>query len=102
MMTRDESLSDDARIFRIRGVHSVTELPHWGTLSEWKRERQKIRRHLWLCTGLNDQTSRFRARGTVVRRFEHEGIIVENIQIETLPGLYVMGNLYRPKLPPWS
>ena len=97
MMTRDESLSDDARIFRIRGVHSVTELPHWGTLSEWKRERQKIRKHLWLCTGLNEQTSRFRARGTVVRRFEHEGIIVENIRIETLPGLYVMGNLYRPK-----
>ena len=97
MTKKDSSLPVDGRLYRYRNLQSVIPLPDWGTLSEWKRERQKIRRHLWLCTGMNSATAALRPSGRVIRKFEHEGIIVENIRVETLPGLYVMGNLYRPK-----
>ncbi|MFH1567215.1 MAG: acetylxylan esterase, partial [Gemmatimonadota bacterium] len=66
-------------------------------LKEWRRERQRIRQHLLLCAGLNDRTAAFRARGRVVGRLAHEGLVVENLCIETLPGLYLVGNLYRPR-----
>lgn len=99
MRTPDLSLPIDGRHYKFRNIQSVFPLPEWGTLAEWKRERRRIRQHLWLTTGLNDRTQAFRAKGRVIRTFEHEGIVIENIRVETLPGLYVMGNLYRPKNP---
>ncbi len=98
MSTRDASLPVDGRLYAFRNYQSVFPLPEWGSLVEWKRARRKIREHLWLCTGLNNQTLTYRPRARVVSKFEHEGIVIENIQVETLPGLYVMGNLYRPKV----
>jgi len=38
-------------------------------------------------------------RGRVIKVFSHAGLTVENLCIETLPGLYVIGNLYRPSQP---
>lgn len=96
-MTTDQMLDADARLYSHRGYQSTMPLPAWPSLAEWKRERGRIRQHLLLCAGLNAQTAAFKARGRVVGRFEHEGLIVENISIETLPGLYLVGNLYRPK-----
>ncbi len=96
MITPDAALPDDARLYGFRHYKSVFSMPEWGSLAQWKKERQNIRQHLWLCAGLNDQTMAFQARGRVIGQFEHEGILIENISIETLPGLYVQGNLYRP------
>ena len=99
MDIQDASLPVDARLYAFRNYQSVFPMPEWQSLAHWKKERQRIRRHLTLCSGLNDTTTAFEARGQVIRTFEHEGIVVENIRIETLPGLYVMGNLYRPPKP---
>jgi dienelactone hydrolase len=99
MTTPDLSLPIDARLYRFRNIQSVFPLPEWGSLAQWKKKREEIRQHLWLTTGLNDRTSAFKARGRVIKTFEHEGIVIENIRVEALPGLYVMGNLYRPKNP---
>ena len=93
----DTSLPRDSRLYRYRHIDNVVPLPNWGTLAQWKRRRTDIRRHLKLSAGLTEDTMRFRPKGRVVKRFRHEGIIVENIRIETLPGLFVMGNLYRPQ-----
>ncbi|MBT4100179.1 MAG: hypothetical protein HOC05_11300 [Gemmatimonadetes bacterium] len=96
-MSTDQMLDADARLYEFRNYQSTMAPPDWGTLAAWKKQRQQIRRHLLLCAGLNAQTAAFRARGRVVDRYEHEGLVVENLCIETLPGLYLTGNLYRPK-----
>ncbi|MDA0337051.1 MAG: acetylxylan esterase, partial [bacterium] len=93
----DLMLSPDARAYNYRNYESVMPLPVWGELDHWQKTRKEIRRHLLLCAGLNAQTAAFKASGRVVRCFEHEGVVIENICIETLPGLYLVGNLYRPK-----
>ena len=96
-MSIDQMLDTDARLYEFRNYQSTMSPPDWSSLTEWKKERIRIRRHLLLCAGLNAQTAAFKARGRIVERFEHEGLIVENLCIETLPGLYLVGNLYRPK-----
>ncbi|HJP30430.1 MAG TPA: hypothetical protein QGF95_07740 [Candidatus Latescibacteria bacterium] len=96
MNVTDQMLSSDARVFQYCNHQNAMPLPEWGDLAQWRRRRKDIRRHLLLCAGLNAQTAAFKARGRVVRRFRHEGITVENLCIETLPGLYVVGNLYLP------
>lgn len=92
----DQMLTSDARAFHHCSYESVMPLPAWGDAASWRRQRNQIRRHLLLCAGLNAETAAFKARGHVVRRFDHKGVSVENICIETLPGLYLVGNLYRP------
>ena len=99
MSTPDLSLPIDARLYRYRNLQTVFPMPEWSSLAKWKRRSEEIRQHLWLTTGLNDRTSAFKAKGRVIKSFEHEGIVVENIRVEALPGLCVMGNLYRPKSP---
>ncbi len=100
MVSPDLSLPDDGRLYRLRHYQSVLPLPTWGDLGQWQRARPAILAHLWRCTGLNAQTAAFAARGVVEDVFEHEGLLVENVRIETLPGVFVVGNLYRPKNAP--
>jgi len=97
MANHDTMLKDDARYHSFRHYQSVFPLPAWGSLAKWKKERKAVRAHLWLCSGLNEATRRWRPKGRVISTFEHEGLLIENISIETLPGLYVQGNLYRRK-----
>lgn len=92
----DMMLNSDARAFEHRSYETVMPLPAWDDLDQWQKDRKQIRRHLMLCAGLNAGTAAFKAQGHVVRRFDHEGVSVENICIETLPGLFLVGNLYRP------
>ena len=99
MASADQMLPDDARLYAFRDYRSVLPLPQWPDLKEWKRQRRRIRQHLLLCAGLNATTAAFAARGRVVRTFAHAGLTVENLCIETLPGVYVIGNLYRPARP---
>ena len=73
----------DARVYDYHNYQSVLPLPEWPDLPQWKKARRHIRQHLMLCAGLNAQTAAFKAKGRVVRRFEHEGLIVENLCIET-------------------
>ena len=62
MSTRDASLPNDARLYDFRHYQSAFPLPDWGSLAEWKKERRKIRRHLYVCSGMNAQTEAFKAR----------------------------------------
>ena len=95
-MTADKKLGLDGRLYKHKNHTTVIPLPEWPTLAKWKKERLRYRHHLRLCTGINDQTSAFKAKGHIINSFKHEGIVVENICIETLPGIYVQGNLYHP------
>ena len=86
MATPDASLPIDARLYAFRNYQSVFPMPDWGSLARWRRDRKRIRQHLKLCAGLNDQTAAFRAKGRVIRTFRHDAVTVQNIRIETLPG----------------
>jgi len=97
MSAPDQTLPADARLYACRQYQSVFPLPEWPDLKTWERQRAQIRRHLLLCAGLNSQTAGFAARGRVVKRFDHGDVTVENLCIETLPGLYLVGNLYKPR-----
>ena len=48
--------------------------------------------------GLDPMPPRTDLKATKTGEFEHEGIIVENMHFQSMPGLYVTANLYRPKV----
>jgi putative membrane-bound dehydrogenase-like protein len=68
------------------------------TPEAWSARRAEIRRQFLIGAKLWPLPEhRPTPRVVVHGRREHEGYSVENIAIETLPGFYCTGNLYRPR-----
>lgn len=67
------------------------------TLEDWQRRRDDYRAELFDMLGLAPLPPRGDLRAQVTGRVEHETCTVENVQFQSLPGLYVTGNLYLPR-----
>jgi dienelactone hydrolase len=68
------------------------------TKEDWLANKNEYRRQLAEMLGLDPMPARTELKPAVTATFEHEGIVVENLHYQASPGLYVTGNLYRPKV----
>lgn len=68
------------------------------TKEDWLAKKDEYCRQLAEMLGLDPLPSRTDLHATKTGEFEHEGIIVENMHYQSMPGLYVTANLYRPKV----
>jgi len=72
----------------------------WDDLQSWEERSKMIREGIIKGMKLDKMpeiTGNFNARITNSREFD--GYIVENIMIESFPGFYITGNIYRPAEP---
>ena len=69
----------------------------WDTAQSWEKRAQVIRENL--LTGMQwDKISKYDGKIKVIKHSKKRmnGYTVENIALESFPGFYVTGNLYRP------
>jgi dienelactone hydrolase len=69
----------------------------WNDIESWEKRANTIRRGIIESMKLDEMPNingNFNAKITNSRTFD--GYIVENITIESFPGFYITGNLYRP------
>lgn len=64
---------------------------------DFERLRLQYRNELWEMLGLSPQPERGDLKPVITGQFEHAGVIVEKLHFQSIPGLYVTANLYRPK-----
>lgn len=71
----------------------------WNNLNSWESRAKKIRANLIKGMKL-DQMPKIEGNFNPVisKTYELDGYIVENIRIESFPGFYITGNLYRPMI----
>ena len=67
------------------------------SLEEWNKRREEYRRQLREMLGLDPLPPRTDLHPTITGRAEHPEFVVENVQFQSSPGLYVTGNLYLPR-----
>lgn len=67
-----------------------------ASLDEWKVRREAVKRQILWAAGLDPAPAKNPINPRTAGRIEAEGYTVENIAIETLPGFWLAGNLYRP------
>lgn len=67
-----------------------------ASISDWQDRRALIVQHLRSGMGLEKMPAPVGAPAIVHSRRIMKGYTVENFALETLPGFYVTGNLYRP------
>ncbi|TLD69201.1 hypothetical protein FEM03_19060 [Phragmitibacter flavus] len=68
------------------------------TKEDWLAKKGEYRRQLAEMLGLDPMPERTDLKATKTGEFEHEGIVVEKLHYQSMPGLYVTANLYRPKV----
>jgi cephalosporin-C deacetylase-like acetyl esterase len=67
------------------------------TLAEWEKKRPGLYREYLDMLGLWPLPKKTPLHAKVTGTLEREGFVVEKLHFQSRPGLYVTGNLYRPK-----
>jgi dienelactone hydrolase len=69
------------------------------TLADWQSQRDRLRREYLEMLGLWPLPEKTPLKAAVTGTLEHEGVAIEKVHYQSRPGLYVTGNLYRPRSP---
>jgi cephalosporin-C deacetylase-like acetyl esterase len=69
------------------------------TLADWKEKRPSMRRELLYMLGLDPLPKRTPLKAQVTGSLERAEYRVQKVVYQSLPGLYVTGNLYLPRKP---
>ncbi|MBX9582005.1 MAG: prolyl oligopeptidase family serine peptidase [Gemmataceae bacterium] len=75
------------------------------TKAEWEAKRPELRRQFLDMLGLDPPPEKTPLKATVTGTREAGGVTIETLHFQSRPGLYVTGNLYRPRprrVPPGS
>lgn len=71
-------------------------LRRFASLAEWEPRKTRIKRQILLAAGLDPMPPRGKVNTVRGGRAEHTGFVTECVWVETLPGLWIAANLYRP------
>jgi hypothetical protein len=87
----------DSRNTSVPNTDTHFTMPVYRTLAEWERHKQKLRTQILFASGLIPAPEKNPLHPVIFGRIEHADYSVEKVYIETLPGYYLGGNLYRPR-----
>lgn len=72
-------------------------LANLTTKEAWEKDRPKMRQQFFEMMGLWPLPAKSDLKATVTGTVEGEGFVVEKLHFQSVPGLYVTANFYRPK-----
>src|SRR5712692_6657314 len=79
-------------------IHTDTHftMPVYKTRAEWEARAAKLRRQILFAAGLEPLPARNPLTPQIFGRIENKDYSIEKVLLQTLPGYYLGGNLYRP------
>jgi dienelactone hydrolase len=97
MTSTAAAAAEDARNTRIVNTDTHFRMPDYGTLERWERRKEQLREQILFAAGLDPMPPRGAVRAEIFGRLERDGYTIEKALLETMPGYYLGGNLYRPR-----
>src|SRR5688500_2457778 len=73
------------------------KMPVFATREEWQERAVFLRKQILASAGLLPMPEKRPLNAQVFGKLERDGYTVEKVLLETLPGFYLGGNLYRPR-----
>src|SRR5271165_6513545 len=92
--------AQDTRNTRIDGLETHYSMPEYKTRAEWEQRKAHLRKQILFAAGLDPMPEKTPMHAQVFDRIESQNCTIEKVLLETLPGVYLGGNLYRPKNSP--
>ena len=68
----------------------------YSDLAGWKKRAETVRQGILRGMGLDSPPKKCDLKPIIADKRKHNGYTVENVALESLPGFFVTGNLYRP------
>lgn len=87
----------DQRHVVIRHTDYEFEMPRFERRSDWTERAGFLKKQILASAGLLPLPEKTPLNPQIFGRVEHEGYTVEKVLLETYPGFYLGGNLYRPR-----
>ena len=86
----------DARNTTVPNTDTHFTMPVYRSLAEWESRKAHLRKQILAAAGLMPMPAKTPLHPVISGRLEREGYSIEKVYLESLPGYYVCGNLYRP------
>lgn len=90
---------EDVRTSRVRTNQEGSDFKPPLSKDAWLARKQKLRERILVSTGLYPLPEKTPLSPRVYGRVERDGYVIEKVVLETLPGFFLSGNLYRPSTP---
>ncbi len=71
-------------------------MPVYGSLGEWETRKGRLREQILSAAGLLPLPEKTPLNPRMFGRMERRGYSIEKVLLETMPGYFLGGNLYRP------
>lgn len=78
-------------------LEQQNELTRFKSLEEWQEAKPVLREQLFDMLGLSPRPAKTPLEPVIEGTVEEAEFVVERLHFQSLPGLYVTGNFYRPK-----
>ncbi len=91
---------DDWRLKPLKDLNGYFPFEPSNSKAEWNARAKLIRRRILVANGLWPMPTKTPLKAVVHGKIEFDTYTVEKVYFQSMPGLYVTGNLYRPKNAP--
>lgn len=88
---------EDARAGVVRSIPKYYHFPEFASKREWLERKMELEDHILVSMGLYPFPEKTPLNTNVFGKIERDDYTVEKAHFESYPGLFVTGNLYRPK-----
>src|SRR5579862_9426220 len=86
----------DSRNVNVPNTDTHFTMPIYRTRADWDAHKHKLRAQILFAAGLTPMPEKSALHPVIFGRIERGDYTIEKVYIETLPGYYLCGNLYRP------
>ncbi len=90
---------EDIRNTRVLHTDSHLTMPVYKTRAEWEQRKVVLKAQIQTALGLDPMPAKNPLHAQIFDRIVMRDCTIEKVLIETMPGYYVGGNLYRPLTP---
>ena len=90
-------LPNDSRLGDLETLNGYFPFTPSATPEAWAERRQRLHRQLLMATGLWPMPTKTPANAVIHGKTDRGDYTVEKVSLESFPGHFVTGNLYRPK-----
>src|SRR5712692_520010 len=80
----------------VKDLNTPRDFPSIASREQWLKRARDIREHVLVSCGLWPMPEKTPLKTHIFGKIDREGYSVEKVYIQTLPGFYLAGNLYRP------
>jgi dienelactone hydrolase len=89
--------AQDARNASVPTTDTHMPLPEFTSLKAWEQRKAFLRNQILVSAGLSPMPEKTPLHEQIFGKIEEKGYTIEKVLIETMPGFYLGGNLYRPR-----